>query len=33
MPHFNVNQTNVRATSSVSSLEEGEGIVNDDEYE
>ena len=32
-PHFNVHQANVRATSSVSSLEEGEGIVNDDEYE
>ena len=32
-PHFNVNQANVRAASSVSSLEEGEGIVNDDEYE
>ena len=24
---------NVRAASSVSSLEEGEGIINDDEYE
>ena len=33
MPHFNVNQANARTTSSVSSLEEGEGIVNDDEYE
>ena len=32
-PHFNVNQANVRAMSSVSSLEEGESIVNDDEYE
>ena len=32
IPHFNVHQANVRATSSVSSLEEGEGIVND-EYE
>ena len=32
-PHFNVHRANVRATSSVSSLEEGEGIVNDDEYE
>ena len=32
-PHFNVNRVNVRATSSVSSLEEDEGIVSDDEYE
>ena len=31
-PHFNVNRANVRAASSVSSLE-GEGIVNDDAYE
>ena len=30
--HFNVHQANVRAMSSVSSLEEGEGIINDDEY-
>ena len=30
---FNINSANVRAASSVSSLEEGEGIVNDDEYE
>ena len=30
---FNVSQVNVRAASSVSSLEEGEGIINDDEYE
>ena len=30
---FNINRANVRAASSVSSLEEGEGIVNDDEYE
>ena len=29
---FNINRANVRATSSVSSLEEGEGIVNDDKY-
>ena len=32
-PQFNVNQANVRAVSSVSSLEEGEGIISDDEYE
>ena len=32
-PLFNINRANVRAASSVSSLEEGEGIVNDDEYE
>ena len=32
-PHFNINRVNVRATSSVSTLEEGEGILNDDEYE
>ena len=31
-PQFNVDRANVRAASSVSSLEEGEGIVNDDEY-
>ena len=30
---FNINRVNVRAASSVSSLEEGEGIINDDEYE
>ena len=30
---FNINRANVRAVSSVLSLEEGEGIVNDDEYE
>ena len=30
---FNINRANVRAASSISSLEEGEGIVNDDEYE
>ena len=29
----NINRANVQAASSVSSLEEGEGIVNDDEYE
>ena len=32
-PSFNINRANVQAASSVSSLEEGEGIVNDDEYE
>ena len=33
-PFFNrVNRVNVGAASSVSSLEEGEGIINDDEYE
>ena len=32
-PLFNINRANVGATSSVLSLEEGEGIVNDDEYE
>ena len=32
-PFFNINRVNVRAASSVSSLEEGEGIFNDDEYE
>ena len=30
---FNINRANVRAASSVSSLKEGEGIFNDDEYE
>ena len=30
---FNINRANVRAASSVSSSEEGEGIINDDEYE
>ena len=30
---FNINRANVGATSSVSSLEEGEGIFNEDEYE
>ena len=33
VPIFNLNRANVQAASSVSSLEEGEGIVNDDEYE
>ena len=33
IPHFNMHRANVRATSSVSSLEEGEGIINDDECE
>ena len=32
-PIFNLNRTNVQVASSVSSLDEGEGIVNDDEYE
>ena len=32
-PSFNINRANVEAASSVSSLDEGEGIVNDDEYE
>ena len=32
-PFFNMNRVNARAASSVSSLEEGEGIINDDEYE
>ena len=33
VPIFNLNRANVQVASSVSSLEEGEGIVNDDEYE
>ena len=32
-PLFNINRANVEAASSVSSLDECEGIVNDDEYE
>ena len=32
VPIFNLNRANVQVASSVSSLEEGEGIVNDDEY-
>ena len=32
-PIFNLNRANVQVASSVSSLEEGEGIVNGDEYE
>ena len=32
-PFFNINRINVGAASSVSSLEEGESIINDDEYE
>ena len=32
-PIFNLNRANVQVASSVSSLDEGEGIVNDDEYE
>ena len=31
-PIFNLNRTNVQVASSVSSLDEGEGIVTDDEY-
>ena len=33
VPFFNLNRANVHVASSVSSLNEGEGIVNDDEYE
>ena len=33
LPIFNLNRANARAASSVSSLEEGEGILNDDKYE
>ena len=33
VPIFNLNRANLQAASSVSSLEEGKGIVNDDEYE
>ena len=32
-PIFNLNRANVQVASSVSSLDEGEGIINDDEYE
>ena len=32
-PIFNLNRANVQVASSVSSLEEGEGIVNEDKYE
>ena len=32
-PFLNINRVNVGAASSVSSLEEGKGIINDDEYE
>ena len=32
-PIFNLNRANVQVASSVSSMDEGEGIVNDDEYE
>ena len=32
-PIFNLNRANVQVASSVSSLDEGEGIVNDDEYD
>ena len=31
-PLFNINRANVKTASSVSSLDEGEGIVNDNEY-
>ena len=33
VPFFNLNRANVHVTSSVSSLDEDEGTVNDDEYE
>ena len=33
VPIFNLNRANVQVASSVSSLDEGEGIINDDEYE
>ena len=32
-PIFNLNRANIQVASSVSSLDEGEGIVNNDEYE
>ena len=32
-PIFNLNRANVQAASSVSSLDEGKGIINDDKYE
>ena len=32
-PLFNINRANVEAAPLVLSLDEGEGIVNDDEYE
>ena len=32
-PIFNLNRANVQVASSVSSLEEGEGVANEDEYE
>ena len=32
-PIFNLNRANIQVASSVSSLDEGEGIINDDEYE
>ena len=31
-PIFNLNRANVQVASSVSSFDEGEGIINDDEY-
>ena len=33
VPIFNLNRANVQVASSVSSLDKGEGIINDDEYE
>ena len=33
VPIFNLNRANIQVASSVSSLDEGEGIINDDEYE
>ena len=33
VPIFSLNRGNVQVASSVSSLDEGEGIINDDEYE
>ena len=32
-PIFNLNRANIQAVSSVSSFDEDEGIINDDEYE
>ena len=32
-PIFNLNRANIQVASSVSSLDKGEGIINDDEYE
>ena len=33
VPFFNLNRANVHVTSSVSKLNENEGIINDDKYE